>query len=491
MAMTRTNERGVALVITLFLMAALSALAVSLMFLSQTETSASRNYKTMSQARYAGEAGVHKAMNYLMSSGFNSTVSSSYASFTTNTTPVKYSGSDVVLSTVVSEQNYPDSGVKTAFAAAAQGSLAADTASLTYAAKAKLLSISPVNVYGGGTRYIQTWEITATGTVPGSMPATVEVSAVLERDVTDANTFAVFATGTGCGAIDLQGNVSTASYDSGAGTTTTDSGGNVGTNGNMTIEGHVDVHGSLSSPRTGIGTCTEGANMTALTASGAATVDGDNLVQLPQALNFEPPDAPSPMPPVGAMTTCAQVLAANAIPVTFPPATCGTSGGTITIDPMGKTIKLGDISGDFVLKGGNYNVNSVGSGNLSVLPSANVNFPNVVLNLAGKTATGDLATVFNLNGNAVVNGSMDPSRLQVLYAGTGAIEMTGGANSAFMVYAPNASVTTHGNADIWGSVLARQITSAGTPRFIYDRRMQSTFFTLGNYVMSSFSWKKY
>jgi hypothetical protein len=60
-----------------------------------------------------------------------------------------------------------------------------------------------------------------------------------------------------------------------------------------------------------------------------------------------------------------------------------------------------------------------------------------------------------------------------------------------MLYAPNASVTTHGNADIYGSILARQVTSSGTPRFIYDRHLQSTFKTLGNYVMTSFSWKKY
>ena len=64
--MHRSGERGVALVFTLFLMAALSAMAVSMMFLAQTETSASRNYRTMSQARYAGEAGVHKAINYLV-----------------------------------------------------------------------------------------------------------------------------------------------------------------------------------------------------------------------------------------------------------------------------------------------------------------------------------------------------------------------------------------------------------------------------------------
>ena len=63
--MTRSDEKGIALVFTLFLMAALSALAVSLMFLSQTETSSTRNYRTMSQARYAGEAGVHRAIKFV------------------------------------------------------------------------------------------------------------------------------------------------------------------------------------------------------------------------------------------------------------------------------------------------------------------------------------------------------------------------------------------------------------------------------------------
>ena len=36
------------------------------MFLSQTETYASMNYRMMSQARYAAEAGIQKAANYLL-----------------------------------------------------------------------------------------------------------------------------------------------------------------------------------------------------------------------------------------------------------------------------------------------------------------------------------------------------------------------------------------------------------------------------------------
>ena len=60
--MTPTNERGIALVLALFLMSAMSVLAASLMFLSQTETYASMNYRMMSQARYAGGAAVQKAV---------------------------------------------------------------------------------------------------------------------------------------------------------------------------------------------------------------------------------------------------------------------------------------------------------------------------------------------------------------------------------------------------------------------------------------------
>src|SRR5580765_1421735 len=64
--MQTNHERGIALVLALFLMSALSVLGASLMFLSQTETYASMNYRMMSQARYAAEAGIQKASNFLL-----------------------------------------------------------------------------------------------------------------------------------------------------------------------------------------------------------------------------------------------------------------------------------------------------------------------------------------------------------------------------------------------------------------------------------------
>jgi Tfp pilus assembly protein PilX len=517
--MKHPNEKGVALIFTLFLMASLSAMAVSLMFLSQTETSATRNYRTMSQARYAGEAGVHKAINYLLNSY---TVPSSVTGFNTSVSPVTCTSGctttgPVVLSTSAGvPSNYPDATIASAFGAAVQGTLATNVEGVTnnlakgtvsYTASATLMSLRLVNVYGGGLKPVLTWRVTAAGVVPGPDPsapsATVEVTAMLEREYVDAQTFAIFATGTGCGAINLTGNVTTNSYDStnlAAGSQS--SGGNVGTNGNMTIGGSVLVQGTLSSPRTGVGACVDGSGVDALTESGSAKVCpapspaacppvpvSNGLVRLPQALNFETPTMPAvPVTSLTAANLCAAVLASA------PLATCVTLSGTTTIDPKGATINLGSLPDvNLVLKGGNYNINSIGSGDLTVGPSV-VGTTQVVINLQGKDSTGAyLANPVRMGGNSVMNASMDPARLQLIYGGTGTIEMKGNAQAAAMIYAPNATFGAKGSgtSDFYGSILAAGFSNEGNPTFHYDRRLQNTFFTLGNYVMTSFSWKKY
>lgn len=516
--MKHQNEKGVALVFTLFLMASLSAMAVSLMFLSQTETSATRNYRTMSQARYAGEAGVHRAINYLLNSY---TVPASVSGFNTSVSPVTCSsgcattGAVVLSSSAAVPSNYPDATIATAFNTAVQGTLATNIEGVTnnlakgtvsYTASATLMSLRLVQVYGGGLKPVLTWRVTAAGVVPGPDPsapsATVEVTAMLEREYVDAQTFAIFATGTGCGAINLNGNVATDSYDStnvAAGFAT--SGGNVGTNGNMTIGGSVVVRGSLSSPRTGVGACVDGSGVDALTTSGSAKVCPNptdpcppdplakGLVQLPQALNFETPTIPvSPTTSVLAAGLCAAVLAQA------PLALCVTASGTTTIDPKGATITLGSLPDvNLNLKGGTYNINSIGAGDLTVGTSA-VGTTQVVINLQGKDGTGAyLPNPIRMGGNSVVNASMDPARLQIMYAGDGTIEMKGSAQAAAMIYAPNATFGAKGSgtSDFYGSILARGFSNEGNPTFHYDRHLQNTFFTLGNYVLTSFSWKKY
>ena len=185
--MDQQNERGIALVLSLFLMSALTAIAASLMFLSQTETYASMNYKMMSQARYGAEAGVEKAANFLFDPSQYSKPSSVGSDLLSNydrtTSPVKYNGQPVVLSAMTGvASNYPVASVVTAFSNAANGSVTADNLTISYSAYATLISMQTFDPYGGtpgGTPgVVQTWQLTSDGTLSGSRSATVEVVAI-------------------------------------------------------------------------------------------------------------------------------------------------------------------------------------------------------------------------------------------------------------------------------------------------------------------------
>ena len=116
------------------------------------------------------------------------------------------------------------------------------------------------------------------------------------------------------------------------------SGGNVGTNGNLTISGSVDVQGNLYTPRTGVGACTAGA-VDALTEIGHAHVEG-SIVQLPDRRFLSharrcrrrrrlPPQEPSAAP-----RAPARLLGLTAANCTV------AAAATITIDGHGSTLSL-------------------------------------------------------------------------------------------------------------------------------------------------------
>ena len=63
--------------------------------------------------------------------------------------------------------------------------------------------------------------------------------------------------------------------------------------------------------------------------------------------------------------------------------------------------------------------------------------------------------------------------------------------AAATIYAPNANVSMHGNADFYGSILSGQFTDTGGASVHYDRSLATKFVVMGNHVMSSFSWQKY
>jgi PilX N-terminal len=533
--MTIKSERGIALVLALFLTAALSVLASSLMFLAQTETYASMNYRMMSQARYGAEAGVQKAGNFLFDTTQYTKPSTAgvdlLTSYDYTGSPVKYNGQPVVLSAVTGvDSNYPVAAVVTAFQNAAKGSLAAGNQTIGYAAYAKLLSMQTFDPYGlppgGSPGVVQTWEITSQGTLSGSRSAKVEVVALAEQPVWPANTYGAFATSATCGALYFHGNVTINSYDSTGLTgatapTTTSSGGNVGTNGNLDIEGSVDVQGNLYTPRTGVGTCAANA-VDALSETGSATVRG-SMVQLPTTVTYPTPPTPSPMPPTSTVTVnnnttvCADLVTAAATAgQVFNAAWCTTSGSganqKVVIDSGGAPIMLPSLSiGSQVTfeiaahasPTQVVNINSLdltGGGQIGV--KATNNNQAVIFNLAGKNPDGsNMATVMDFGGNSggiftndtsacASCSQYDASMMQFIYAGAGNVTFRGNSAAAATVYAPNANVTFDGTADLYGSVLGKTVTNGGNANIHYDRRLSHDFYIEGMQMLGTFNWKR-
>jgi hypothetical protein len=526
--MRSNDERGVALILALFLTAALSVLAGSLMFLSQSETYSSMNYRMMSQARYAAEAGVQKAGGFLFDPtqyqkpGTVTTDPLSNYNYTSSPVTLNSNNQPVVLSTTAGQSNYPVNAVITAFQAAAQGSLNASGTTVSYSTTAKLLSMQTFDAYGGtpsgSPGVVQIWEITSLGTLTGSRSATVQVVALAEQPVWPANSYGAFATANTCGALNFQGSTDVNSYDSTGMTATSpptisNSGGNVGTNGNLTIAGSVDVYGNLFTPRTGVGTCTAGA-VTALTETGNANVGG-STIPLPANIAYPTPQLPSPLPGTStisinssnAASGCSALGLSSGCTVT----TSGNGGNTNYVISVSSTgpISLPSISlsSHVTLEfagtspAQTVNLNSLdltGGGTIAVKASASNQ--SVIVNLAGKNPDGtNMATVMDFGGNSgggFANDStctgcsqFDASMLQFVYAGSGAINMRGNSAAAATFYAPNAAITMSGTADLYGSLLGATVNNTGNASIHYDRRLSHDFFVEGAQSLGTFTWR--
>jgi len=534
--MGKPNERGIALVLALFLVAALSVLGASLMILSQTETYASMNYRMMSQARYAAESGVHKAANFLLDPTQYRVPTAAgtdpWANYNMTTSPVTCAigcatTGPVVLSSDVSFKaaNYPYAAAQTAFVTAftgAGGTLAAGNISLSFKAYATLISMTKFDSYGGTNDVVQTWEVTADGGLTGSPKTTVEVVAIIETMKVAANPYAAFATANTCDAIYFHGSVRVDSYDSSQGPpgpigcaapcSTEATGGDIGSNGNVHVQGSVDVAGNVYTPRTGVGTCTAGA------VTGLSGVIAGNMIPLPTDVIFPLPVFTA-TPPTSLVTLNAATLASSAT-------TCSSLGLTLGVWPIGnclvnavtKTVTVGAGHGvDITLPnvvvdpgftltfagsntpGQNVNINSLtGAGTVEInANTTGVNNQSVVLKIAGVNPDGtQMAVPFDLSTMAwkqnAATTAFDASSFQIVYGGSANINMQGGnSQSAATVYAPNANFTMIGTQDFFGSILAKTIANGGNANIHYDRRLGRDYWVAGHPMIGSFTWKRY
>ena len=490
-----SDEQGIAIIFALFMMLAMTVLGTSLMFVSQTETLSSHNYRLMSQARYGAESGVHSAANYLLSTAYTTASPGSLGDPLTNydmtVSPVKYNGAPVVLSANPAvTSNYPVPAVKTAFATAAKGTLDVNDAPVTFKSYATLKSMKQIaDAFTALPVTIQTWEVVAEGDIAGARNASVEVSSLIERQTSPIYAYAAFATDNGCGALSFAGGATTNSYDSTAalvgGTPVTSSySGNVGTNGNLTEVGNTtQINGALSTPRTGVGTCTA-ANVTAETISGGASVTS-GLNQLSQSITFPTPPAPNPLPP----TTATDFKKTTGCPAGYG-SVCANSanGATFTPASASSVVTMGNVAVNagavLHLNAGIYVLNSLTmNGNSTIV----VDSGPVVVQVAGVGQS----TPITITGQGLANASYRPTDLQFIYGGTGEIKLAGGDTSAALFYAPKATASISGGADLYGAIVVNKLTETGGAAIHYDRNLSKTAMTAGNYMMSAFTWKSY
>jgi len=518
--MNRSNQKGIALILSLILLVVMSVMAVSLMFLSQSETWSSFNYRLMSQSRDGAEAGINSAANYIVNTYTQpGGVGDPTTAYTNTVSPVTCCGKGTVMLTTVSgdTSNYPVSSVVTSFntAGVGKGSVTAGNNTINYNTEATLLSMHSAFVPFGTTtpQTAQTWKIVSDGSISTIRNAKVEVSAILERHITPTFNYAVFASSNQCDAVKFGGGGITNSYDSsvysGTGTPTfSNSDGSVGTNGNLDTSGKgTTVNGNLYTPLTGTSKqpCSS-TNLNAFTGSGSLN---GSVVSLPQNISYPPPAIPAEGTLDVSLTNGTCPTGSSAIPgcasggALFPNDIYLPPGSYRNISITGQT-RLHFSQGIYVINtftesGSNTGLFVDETGCAS--PCGTAGFDQtpgtgpVVIKITGDDSSGNpvssSTTVVTLSGNSIQNPSLNPSYFQLLYAGVGNLKLAGSSASAGLIYAPNASYAFTGGSDWYGAVLGNQLTDMGGTAVHYDRNLRRTAYTVGNWMLDSFTWKKY
>jgi len=276
--------------------------------------------------------------------------------------------------------------------------------------------------------------------------------------------WAWYGTGTSCQNVAFGGSGGgTDSFDSRLGpyndiTNKQLSGGDIGSNGNIDLASANDINGVAYSPwpDTPNGACKAGPE--AVTLCGPSCTITGGVQQLSAAKTFaDPPPVTNPTPG----TTTQTVTNCD-----FPGCSVVTTGEVWALAP-GKYDNLVFTGGHTAqLSAGTYNVNSFTkwAGTMKIMSGP------VVINIAGIGISKD---VMNFSSATIANPSSDPSNLTFNYAGTVNMDLTGGAESYALLYAPNAPVTIGGGGAWYGAGIAGSLTLTGGSRLHYDRALGS------------------
>jgi len=505
------SERGIALVAALLALLVLSTLTTAFIFVANTETSTTTNYKALTQGRYMAEAGVERTL-YWMRYNYAALPDTSY---NTSKSPVEFNSARVVLSGRDGvTANYPDSSKQADFHSNANlynhpwtqdlstsTNVSSTTTRLsgTYSTSATLLAFRNTQALDSTTTSAtEMWQVTSEGSVTGTRgpAATVQVDAIVERRGTPVFNYGLFATGTGCGVLGLS-SLSPAgvvdSWNSSNGGTysltknQTPSGhGDIGANGGANLSGSFDVWGSLYTPLVDQYThaCSDGAP-NALNDTSTGAIEGEprrdeGKIRLPEALTFDDPP-PISNPPL----TSNQAVNSSTCGTTIP--TCHRVGSTYTLDPAqyGNLTLFGS-GNTFMFSTGTYTINSINmiSGKLQIAPGGPVR-----IQVAGASLQAGVNPI-SINAGAWVNtnGVPVPSNLSFAYSGTGTLQVNGEAYG--VIYAPNAFVNM-ANGNWYGAMVMNKFSASGGASFHYDLALLDNFCLTLPWRVVSMSRNKY
>lgn len=294
-----------------------------------------------------------------------------------------------------------------------------------------------------------------------------EVATITQQEKPLMN-YAAFATNAACGAVSLGGGAMTDSFDSSKGPyseTHSASNGNIGSGGNVSVGAGATVNGTASTPNPTVGSC-PGAGVT---LGSGAVVTGE-----------EPGGAENPYLGLGDLPSM--------------PAIATVTPGTGTVTVSSSLTLVPGAYGDVVLEGGgtltfqpgSYYINSLsvsGTGTITISPAGQV-----ILYVAG----GGVTTPVTLTGNSLTNDTGIPSNFQIVYGGTGTVQIAGGSAAYAVVYAPNAAVEMTGGSDWYGSIISNTFNEMGNNTALhYDRSLASEYLVPGPFQVVSVSRSKF
>jgi hypothetical protein len=110
---------------------------------------------------------------------------------------------------------------------------------------------------------------------------------------------------------------------------------------------------------------------------------------------------------------------------------------------------------------------SVTNGAKIILPATGT----VTINILDQ---GSVATPIELNGGTISNSGGNPGNFVIAYAGTKPIDISAGASMFATIYAPNASATMSGAGALYGALIVKTATFAGSGTVNYDSSLNGT-----------------